>query len=230
MGATAALLRRARDGVVTPLAEHMAEIVVRTRDLSILAEDGQGASWDPIKVEGVVPADSTSALEQAGAGGLTTIDPGAGDPEDDAAAATEVLEAAHAGARAAEATGPPVHRWSEPLVAFDAPARDSYALRLVAARALYDSGRAVVESPILPGLRRAAVLEVHPHDLARIGVEAGGTVRVISPRSSITTAVRPSEAVPPGVARMTFTADGTGVSELVDAAQPVTDLRVETLR
>ena len=31
-----------------------------TRDLTILAEDGQGTSWDPIKVEGEVPRTSTS--------------------------------------------------------------------------------------------------------------------------------------------------------------------------
>ena len=51
-GVTSALLTRARDGVVLPLRDHQDEIVLRTRALSILAEDGSGASWDPIKVEG----------------------------------------------------------------------------------------------------------------------------------------------------------------------------------
>ncbi|MDQ1479483.1 MAG: NADH-quinone oxidoreductase subunit, partial [Actinomycetota bacterium] len=51
-GVTSALLRRARDGVVLPLRDHQDEIVLRTRALSILAEDGSGAAWDPIKVEG----------------------------------------------------------------------------------------------------------------------------------------------------------------------------------
>ena len=57
LGANAALLRRARDGVVLPFREHVDEIVLRTRELSILSEDGQGTSWDPIKVEGEAAAD-----------------------------------------------------------------------------------------------------------------------------------------------------------------------------
>ena len=60
-GATAALLRRARDGVVLPLREHLDEIVLRTRDLSILADDGPGTSWDPIKVEGEARRRESSA-------------------------------------------------------------------------------------------------------------------------------------------------------------------------
>ena len=55
LGATAALLRRARDGVVLPLREHLDEIVLRTRELTIMADDGPGTSWDPIKVEGEAP-------------------------------------------------------------------------------------------------------------------------------------------------------------------------------
>jgi NADH-quinone oxidoreductase subunit G len=55
LGVTASLLRRARDGVVLPLREHLDEVVMRTGELSILAEDGSSASWDPIKVEGAAP-------------------------------------------------------------------------------------------------------------------------------------------------------------------------------
>jgi NADH-quinone oxidoreductase subunit G len=51
-GVDASLLRRVRDGVVLPLAEHAEELVWRRRDLTILAEDGSGTSWDPIKIEG----------------------------------------------------------------------------------------------------------------------------------------------------------------------------------
>ena len=36
--------------------------------------------------------------------------------------------------------------------------------------------------------------------------------------------------VPVGVAVMPFAADGTGPALLIDANEPVTDLRVETLR
>jgi predicted molibdopterin-dependent oxidoreductase YjgC len=48
-GATTELLRRARDGVVLPVAEHASEIVRRAGGLTILADDGPGASWEPIR-------------------------------------------------------------------------------------------------------------------------------------------------------------------------------------
>jgi predicted molibdopterin-dependent oxidoreductase YjgC len=51
-GVTADLLRRARDGVVLPLSEHRSEIVRRAGGLTILADDGPGASWEPIRAPG----------------------------------------------------------------------------------------------------------------------------------------------------------------------------------
>jgi hypothetical protein len=43
-------------------------------------------------------------------------------------------------------------------------------------------------------------------------------------------AVRSEAGVPAGIACMDFSADGLGAATLVDAAQPVVDLRVESLR
>ena len=51
-GATTELLRRARDGIVLPVAEHASEIVRRAGGLTILADDGPGASWEPIRAAG----------------------------------------------------------------------------------------------------------------------------------------------------------------------------------
>ena len=51
-GATSELLRRARDGVVLPVSEHRSEIVLRRSSLTILADDGSGASWEPIRAAG----------------------------------------------------------------------------------------------------------------------------------------------------------------------------------
>jgi predicted molibdopterin-dependent oxidoreductase YjgC len=51
-GADAELLRRARDGVVLPVSEHRSEIVLRAGGLTILADDGPGASWEPIRATG----------------------------------------------------------------------------------------------------------------------------------------------------------------------------------
>src|SRR5581483_4450028 len=48
-GATSALLRRARDGVLLPVRAHIDEVALRTRDLNIMAEDGSAVSWDPIR-------------------------------------------------------------------------------------------------------------------------------------------------------------------------------------
>jgi NADH-quinone oxidoreductase subunit G len=228
MGATAALLRRARDGVVVPLREHIEEVVLRTRELTILAEDGQGASWDPIKVEGTVPADSTNAVEASGAG-FEPIAPGAGGLGSDATAAAHAVEAAHAGIATAE-LAPSLYTWDRALPTAETPARDAYALRLVVGHTLYDGGRIVSETPALVRVRQTPRLHVNPHDAGQLGVESGTQVRVTSARGSQVVVIHHDSGVPVGVARYDFTADGAGVATLIDATQLVTDLRVETLQ
>ena len=228
MGATAALLRRSRDGVVVPLREHLEEVVLRTRELTILAEDGHGASWDPIKVEGTVPADSTNAVEASGAG-FEPIDPAAGGIGSDATAAAHAVEDAHAGIATAE-SAPDLHIWDRVLPTGETPARDAYALRLVVGHTLYDGGRIVSESPALVRVRQRPELHVNPHDAGQLGVASGTEVRVTSARGSQVVVVHHDPGVPVGVARYDFTADGEGVATLIDATQRVTDLRVETLR
>jgi len=195
-GVTSDLMKRVRDGVVVPMAEHLDEIVIRTRDLSLLSDDGSGTSWDPIKVEGSTPddpADETDAIV----------------PAEDA---------------------PALYAWDGRAPRPEAPARDAYALRLVVGRALYDDGRLVSETPLLQRLVRDAELRVHPSDLARIGVDSGGQVKVTSTRGSQVVAVRSDAGVPAGIACMDFSADSLGPALLIDASQPVVDLRVESLR
>ncbi len=230
-GVSAELMQRARDGVVVPLREHRDELVLRARDLSILADDGHGTSWDPIKVEGVVPADSTNAVEGSGAG-FEPIAPGAGDPQDDPETAARVLEAAtRAAAAAAEPDVPALHVWDATPSSTDTPGRDAYALRLVAGRTLYDRSRIVVETPVLARLTPAAgVLRVNPNDAGRIGAAHGSEVRITAARGSQVVVLEPDAGVPAGTARFDFTADGQGPALLIDAASPVTDLRVESIR
>jgi anaerobic selenocysteine-containing dehydrogenase len=120
--------------------------------------------------------------------------------------------------------------WDASAPAVEVPARDSYAIRLVVGRALYDAGRAVSGSPLVAGLARPAELLVHPKDLQRLGVADGEEVRVTSSRTSLRLAVRSGPGVPVGVARLAFSADGTGASELVDSGLVVNDVRLETLR
>jgi NADH-quinone oxidoreductase subunit G len=209
-GVTASLLQRARDGVVLPLRDHRDEIVLRTRALSILAEDGSGTSWDPIKVEGEV-APEGDAL------------PGEDAPDDG-----EAPEAVAAVAPARVA--PDLWRWDGSVPSAEVHARDAYALRLVVGRRLYDGGRLVSESPILTRARRPFPLHVNPQDAARLGVEQGTEVKVTSTRGSRVVAIEPDAGVPAGIARLDFSADGSGAAELIDATAAVTDLRVETLR
>jgi NADH-quinone oxidoreductase subunit G len=230
LGATAALLRRVRDGVVLPLRDHLGELVVRTRELSILADDGSGTSWDPIKVEGVAPADSTNVAAATGTGSTTNLTPGAGDPGDDPAEAAEAVETAHAASGEPAANAPALYAWDGELPERNPPAPDAYALRLVVGRKLYDKGRIVSETPVFAPLGPDRALRVNPHDLAALGVEAGTLVRITGVRGALEHPVVSDAAVPAGVAFMPFLADGTGAATLIDTGSLVTDVRVETLR
>jgi predicted molibdopterin-dependent oxidoreductase YjgC len=194
-GVTAELVKSARDGAVLPFAAHVDEMVVRTRDLSLMADDGSGTSWDPIKVEGEAPAEPVEETDVA-----------------------------------APVDAPALYEWDGHGAHPEAPARDAYALRLVVGRALYDDGRLVSETPLLQRLVGEPELRVHPSDLARIGVDSGGQVKVTSTRGSQVVAVRSDVGVPAGIACMDFSADALGAALLIDASQPVVDLRVESLR
>jgi NADH-quinone oxidoreductase subunit G len=228
VGADAALMKRARDGVVLPLRDHLDEIVLRTRDLSIMSDDGQGTSWDPIKVAGEVPADSTNAVEASGAG-AEPLKPGLGEPGADERPASQVLADAEA-ATHVPSDMPALHEWDRSVTARDVPGRDAYALRLVVGRSLYDRGRVVSETPILQRLVPERELRVHPNDLGRIGVESGGQVNVTSARGSQVVMVEADPKVPVGIAAFDFTADGHGPALLIDASAPVTDIRIESMR
>ena len=203
-GATAAVLRNARDGVVLPVAEHVDEVVLRRGALSILADDGSAVSWDPIRVEGESLADAEEAHT------------------DDAATATAAREASAQPA-------PAMYEWERVVAGGEPAARDAYALRLVTSRTLYDAGRAVTSTPVLSGLARDHVVDVNPSDLTRLTIADGDEVRLTSSRGSLSVRVHASQAVPPGVARFCFTADGDGAARLIDASEEIVDLRVETL-
>ncbi|MFM8304623.1 MAG: NADH-quinone oxidoreductase subunit NuoG [Actinomycetota bacterium] len=191
-GVDAALVRRARDGVVLPLVDHGHEIAWGPAPL------GAGVSWEPI------PAG-------ADAEPLPDAEPG-------------------------EAAGPPappvpLHTWAGPAEPAPFVPIDAYALRLVAARTLYGSDRAVLESPSLAQLAPLdAVLLVNPTDRDRIGVADGVTVRVTSAKGSAEVALQADAGTPRGIAFLPANRGGPGLGDLVDPAEPVTDLRVETLR
>lgn len=122
-------------------------------------------------------------------------------------------------------------RFSATAVAVPSP--DTYSLRLLTTRKLYDLGTTTQASRSLAKLAPGAVLHLHPHDFDRLGVEADGQVTVSNReggRGSVTVPVRPSGTVPKGAALLSFLQPGGQAAELIDASAVVTDVRVEVAR
>ncbi len=160
-------------------------------------------------------------------------DPDAGKapaPAQDAADTAETSrEPVEPGPTAAGTAVPALYRWTPASTVAPAAPPDGYALRLVVGRKLYDAGLLVSQGPSLAHLAPGAVLHVNPIDQERLGVADGGSVRVATDRGTVVLPVRGSAAVPKGVAFLPHRQPGGDV-DLIDASQPVTDLRVETVR
>jgi anaerobic selenocysteine-containing dehydrogenase len=186
--------------------------------LSILADDGSGASWDPIKVEGEALADVEGLEELAEAAEA--------DADAEASADGETPDAP---AEAPAPAVPALWTWDGAVPDHEVPPRDAYALRLVVGRRLYDNGRMVSEAGALRRVRRPFPLRISPHDGAGLGIESGDDVRVASTRGSQVLPVAIDPGVPPGIAMLDYSADGAGAAALIDAHAVVTDLRLETL-
>jgi anaerobic selenocysteine-containing dehydrogenase len=107
---------------------------------------------------------------------------------------------------------------------------DSYSLRLVASRTLYDGGAAVTAVPALAALVSTAPLRVNPHDLDDLGVAAGGMVRLRTSSTSVVLSVVPDPSLPRSVVAADFNVpldEGT-IADLIDVTVPVVELRMET--
>jgi predicted molibdopterin-dependent oxidoreductase YjgC len=109
------------------------------------------------------------------------------------------------------------------------PPADSYSLRLVTTRKLYDQGTLVQHAPSLAGLAPGTALRLNPYDFDRLGISVGGRVKVTSSRASLTGEALPDEGVPRGAAALALNQTGANPTELIDARAPVTDVRVESL-
>ena len=114
------------------------------------------------------------------------------------------------------------------------PAPDSYSLRLVATRRLYDRGSAVASSPSLVALVPDAVARANPYDLDRIGATSGDRVRIRSARGAIELAVDADVHVARGVLAVDFNVgagDGPAnvAASLIEAGAAVNDVRLESL-
>jgi predicted molibdopterin-dependent oxidoreductase YjgC len=115
------------------------------------------------------------------------------------------------------------------------PSVDSYSLRLVSSRRLYDGGRGVTGSPSLVPLVEAATARANPYDLDRLGATTGDRVRIRSARGTLVLPAQADPAVPRGVVSIGFNlpaADGgpaNAAAVLIDASAAVTEVRLESL-
>ncbi|HUC06245.1 MAG TPA: molybdopterin-dependent oxidoreductase [Acidimicrobiales bacterium] len=115
------------------------------------------------------------------------------------------------------------------------PPPDSYALRLVAPRRLYDAGSSVTGSPSLTPLVPTLVARANAYDLDRLGAHEGDRVKLRSARGELVVPVSPDDGVPRGVVAIDFNvpdgseAPGNAVALLVDSRSPVTDVRMESV-
>jgi NADH-quinone oxidoreductase subunit G len=107
------------------------------------------------------------------------------------------------------------------------PAVDSYSLRLVASRVLYDHGSRLEHSPSSRGLATSGPIRVNATDLARLGLPEGGLVRVsANDRSFVVEAVADAD-VPTGVAAIALDQSAGGPTAVIDATAPVTEVHLE---
>ncbi len=154
------------------------------------------------------------------------------EPEPDADAPLDPLAGTRfdSDATATPADGRPLLLRFVPVAATSpSPPVDAYSLRLVSGRSLYDAGVLVQQSPALAPLVPGASLRAHPHDLGHLGVTTGDQVRVTSSRGSLTLGAIADSSVLRGSAVLAFNQPGPGAADLIDARQPVTDVRVETV-
>jgi NADH-quinone oxidoreductase subunit G len=219
-GVDDSLLRRARDGVVLPLAEHADEVHFGT------GRPTAGVSWEPIPP---VPVEAAGEVVEGAAVEGAAVEPGA-EPDGSARAADGGSDGD--GAAAAGEPAPPVpelFRWNGDAEAVPSVPVDAYALRLVAGRTLYGADRVVVSSPSLARLAPGARLLVHPFDRDRLGVTDGQQVRATTGRGSVELHVAADPSTPQGTAFIAVNQAGPGAADLIDLSEPVTDLRVETV-
>jgi len=209
-GVDDALLRRARDGAVLPVAEHADELRFG------VGRSSAGVSWEPIPPS---PVETEGEVVEGGdAADVATA--GNGDGE----AAASVGES---GGPALPT--PELYRWNGSAEAVPSVPVDAYALRLVAGRILYGSDRVVAASPSLAHLAPGPRLFVHPYDRDRLGVADGQQVRVTTGRGSVELHVQGDPNTPQGTAFIPVNQAGPGAPDLIDLSEPVTDLRVETV-
>ena len=216
-GITRAVLAdpRHRDGVLAPLdgdsSASLPPSPAGVTDTNVGGTDEEPPAIDPMGTPGLLET-ATQGVPATG------VDPLRLEDLEQTGQADEGREGA---------ARPPLLGFSAPDD-FTAPPVDAYSLRLVAPRTLYGQATLVQRSPSLARLAPPARARANPHDLDRLGVGPGAHVRLRSRRGTVTLEAEPDLAVPRGSISVPFNASGEGASELIDAGQPVVEVRVET--
>jgi NADH-quinone oxidoreductase subunit G len=105
----------------------------------------------------------------------------------------------------------------------------SYDFRLVVSRKMYDRAVGTAMSPSIAKLGVGAGARMHPLDLPRVGVDDGTEVKLISASGSVVLPLIGDPTVQRGTIWAPFNQAGADISDIVDAAAAVTDVRVERL-
>jgi NADH-quinone oxidoreductase subunit G len=214
----------ARDGIVAPLA---ASPVALTRRLS-------PEPFDPMATPGIESVEVQGAPPRSGG-----AEPTGG--ENDESSANGVGGAGGGGGSVGAGPGRPRSlRWPQPLPTVTLPTADSYSVRLVSGRRLYDGGVLLGACEAMTALVPIAEVRVNPHDLEKLGVADGGSVRIKSGRGDVVLSAVVDESATRGVVAIDFNLDGpsgnggesgsTGsvAARLIDSRQAVVDVRMET--
>ena len=111
---------------------------------------------------------------------------------------------------------------------------DSYSLRLVSTRRLYDGGSAVTGSPSLTPLVPTPTARANPYDLDRLGVGTGDPVRIRARRGNLVLPAQSDPGVPRGVLAIDFNVPGAdgpanAAATVIDATAPVNEVRIESV-
>jgi len=212
--------KHSRDGLVVPLSRPQ-----EAPDRAIPSEIADDESIAP-QDQGIPAGPPPEAVEVAANYGHQ----GSVQPANEAEADAPLQPVA--GTTFASSAGgdrPPAIRFSPVAETRPSPPVDAYSLRLVSSRCLYDAGVMVQGSPSLAALAPGARLRANPYDLGRLGLTTGDRVRVTSARASVFLEAVADPGVLRGSAALTFNQPGDGAADLIDASQPVTDVRVETV-
>ena len=218
--------RGSRDGLVVPLSRPQ-----ESPGQPVAAEIADDESIPPQDqaVPGTAPPEAVEVSANIGHVGTAVPE---NEPDADAPLQPLAGTASAPGLRGpnAEPDGrPPTIRFAPVAETRPSPPVDAYSLRLVSSRSLYDAGVMSQGSPSLAALAPGARLRANPYDLGRLGLTTGDRVRVTSSRASVFLEAVADATVLRGSAALTFNQPGEGAADLIDASQPVTDVRVETV-